>query len=94
MVISKYLSANTPVTVNLANFSGSGMARWFQLTSANTIVRQPDVNYSGSTLNVSLAPQSINLFVLGTGTAIPPSSFTATPHPDRALAVTFSHYFQ
>ena len=81
MVISKYLSANTPVTVSLANFSGNGTAQWYQLTSANAINRLSDQSYTGNTLAVSLPPQSINLFILGTGApnTPPTASFTATP---------------
>jgi len=37
MVVSKVLSGNTPVTVNLSNFSASGSAQVWQLTSANAI---------------------------------------------------------
>ena len=93
MVISKYLSANTPVSVSLANFSGNGTAQWYQLTSANAIARLSDVAYSGNTLSVSLPPQSINLFILGTGVpnTPPTASFTATPTSGIVpLAVSFN----
>jgi PKD repeat protein len=93
MVISKYLSANTPVSVSLANFSGNGSAQWYQLTSTNVITKLPDVVYSGNTMNISLPPQSINLFVLGTGVpnAPPTASFTATPTTGTVpLAVSFN----
>jgi PKD repeat protein len=83
MVISKYLSANTPVTVNLANFTGNGSAEWYQLTSANAISKLANVNYTGTTMSVSLPPQSINLFVLTPGSGVPNqppvASLKATP---------------
>jgi PKD repeat protein len=83
MVISKYLSANTPVTVNLANFTGNGSAEWYQLTSANAISKLANVNYTGTTISVSLPPQSINLFVLTPGSGVPNqppvASLKATP---------------
>lgn len=67
MVISKYLSGSTPVTLNLANFTGDGVARVWQLTSSNAISRLADVNYSGNTLSATVPQQSITLFVLAKG---------------------------
>jgi hypothetical protein len=37
MVLNKYLSNNTPITVNIANFPIGGAAQVWQFTSANTI---------------------------------------------------------
>ena len=64
MVISKYLSGNTPVTLNLANFAGSGTAQVWQLTSANAITRLADTGFSGGSLAATLPSQSVTLFVL------------------------------
>src|SRR5947208_5252849 len=63
MVVSKVLSGTTPVTLTLANFAANGAAHAWQLTSANTIARLADQNFSGSTLNVTVPPQSVTLFV-------------------------------
>ena len=81
MVISKYLSGNTPVTLNVSNFSGSGIAQVWQLTAANTITRLTDVAYTGSIVPLTVPPQSITLMVMPSGAAnqAPVASATATP---------------
>ncbi len=76
MVISKYLSGNTPVTLSLANFASSGAAQVWQLTSANVIRRLNDVGYSGGSLAATVPSQSITLFVV-TGTPTAPVKLTA-----------------
>ena len=79
MVISKQLSGVTPATINLANFPHRGTAEAWQLTSANAIVRLPDVPLAGNTVSVTLPPQSITLFVIAkaSGTQVPaaPTNF-------------------
>ena len=84
MVISKYLSGNTPATINLANFSHNGTAQVWQLTSANTINRLADIGFSGNSFGVTLPPQSITLFVVAGNSNVPslpnaPSGVTVTP---------------
>ena len=83
MVINKYLSGGTPVTVNLANFSGNGSGQVWQLTAANTITRLADAAYSGPAVSLTVPAQSITLLVLVAGSAPvnrpPVASFTATP---------------
>jgi hypothetical protein len=70
MVISKYLSASTPITINISNFQGASVAQAWQLTAANTIARLPDVAVSGQRLSTTVPNQSVTLFVIaGTGTA-------------------------
>jgi hypothetical protein len=64
MLISKYLSASTPVTITIAGFQPSGTAQVWQLTVANTITRLPDIGASGPGLGLSLPPQSITLLVV------------------------------
>jgi PKD repeat protein len=93
MVINKYLSGSTPVTLSLGNFSGNGTAHVYQLTSANAITHIPDVAYSGITLNATVPQQSITLLVLPSGTAnVPPTAvISATPTSGVApLAVSFN----
>ena len=93
MVISKVLSGGTPVTLSLANFSGSGAAQAWQLTSSNTIARLTDLSYSGASLTTTVPPQSITLFVLPAGVSnVPPvASLTATPASGVApLAVSLN----
>jgi PKD repeat protein len=93
MVISKYLSGATPVTLNLANFSASGTAKVYQLTSANAINHLTDLTFTGSTVAFSVPAQSITLLVLPTGTANqkPVAVAAASPTSGLApLAVNFS----
>ena len=64
MVVNKVLSDTTPVTLALGNFSGTGTAQAWQLTSANAIVRLADIAYAGNSLGATLPPQSVTLLVL------------------------------
>ncbi len=72
MVISKYLSGNTPATINLANFAHRGSAQVWQLTSANTISRLADVSLGGNSLGITLPPQSITLLVVASASSSTP----------------------
>jgi O-glycosyl hydrolase len=58
------LSGSAPVTINVANFTGNGIAQMWQLTSANQISRLDDLTYTGASVSASLPAQSITLFVL------------------------------
>jgi hypothetical protein len=64
MVINKVLTGNTPVAITLNNFPGSGVGHVYQLTSTNSIQHLSDVAYSGTSLNLTVPPQSITLLVL------------------------------
>ncbi len=64
MVICKYLTANTPITVNLANFAPGNTAQVWQLTSANTINRLGDATIGNGSFSFSAPAQSITLFVI------------------------------
>jgi hypothetical protein len=67
MVISKVLTGNTHVTVNLANFAAGTPAQEWQLTSANAITRLANVGVSAGSFVVTVPPQSISLFVVPPG---------------------------
>ncbi len=72
MVINKYLTNNTPVTVNLAGFTASGPAQVWQFTSANTINHLADTAVSGGSVAFSAPAQSVTLFVVpGTNAPAP-----------------------
>jgi len=71
MAVSKYPSANTPATINIANFQNGGTAQLWQLTASNAIVQLPDVGLSGNTLSVLLPPQSITLAVVRRAAGVP-----------------------
>jgi hypothetical protein len=64
MVINKVLSGSTPVTLTLANFTASGSALVYRLTSANSIAHLSNQAWSGGSLKATVPPQSITLFVL------------------------------
>ena len=71
MVINKQLTGTTSAAINIANFPSRATAEAWQLTSANAIVRLADVPLAGSTLSVTLPPQSITLFVVPKATQAP-----------------------
>ncbi len=81
MVINKVLSGSTPVTVNLANFAGTGTAQAWQLTSTNAITHLPDVTYTGSACTTNVPAQSVTLLML--------PAFGSTPPPPPVNAATF-----
>lgn len=71
MVINKYLSGNTPVSISLSNFVNNGTAQVYQLTSSNAITRLTDLAFSGSTVPFTAPAQSITLLVLPAGVTKP-----------------------
>jgi hypothetical protein len=61
-----------------------GTAQLWQLTSANTITRLSDGTVAGTTLTVTVPPQSLTLVVFPRGTAPPPD-------PDPTTVAAPSH---
>jgi PKD repeat protein len=94
MVIAKYLTGSTPVSLQLANFQPGPAAQVWQLTSANTITRLADVAVSGGALSTTVPQQSITLFVIPksqSNNQPPVAAATANPTSGIApLAVNFS----
>jgi hypothetical protein len=77
MVINKYLSANTPATINLSSFAHRGTAEIWQLTSANAITRLADLGFGANSVALTLPPQSITLVVIAaSGAPVPPRAPT------------------
>jgi hypothetical protein len=64
MVISKVLSGDTPLALALANFTQSGSAKVYRLTSSNTIQNLSNISWSGGVLNDTVPAQSVTLYVL------------------------------
>jgi hypothetical protein len=64
MVISKVLSGDTPLALTLANFTQSGSAKVYRLTSSNTIQHLSNISWSGGVLNDTVPAQSITLYML------------------------------
>jgi PKD repeat protein len=81
MVIGKHLSGNTPASINLANYAAQGAAQVWQLTSSNQINRLADIAVNGSSLSLSIPPQSITLLIFSAGSANQPptAAISATP---------------
>jgi hypothetical protein len=78
VVINKQLTSGANVTLNLTNFLAGGAAQVWQLTASNSISRLSDLAVSGSTLSVSVPPQSITLFVTPGSVPVPgPASLRA-----------------
>ena len=84
MVINKALSGTTPVVLNITNFTGAGVAELWQLTSANSIIRLPDLNYSNAAPSNTVPAQSITLFVLPAA-PVPPGLRIGTNAPPGQL---------
>ncbi len=89
MVINK-IAADTPVAINLANFTPGISAQAWQLTAANTISRLADVNMAGTTLSTTVPMQSITLFIIPTSSGTPGNNppviqSTATAQPNPAI---------
>lgn len=65
MLLSKYATGNTPVTLDIANFAASSTAQRWQLSAADAAIQHPaDIPVNGGTLSLSLPPQSVTLLVL------------------------------
>src|SRR5207249_5717388 len=94
MVVNKYLSGNTPVTLNLANFTAGTSTQLYQLTSSNAINRLQDLTVSGTSLAFSVPAQSVTLVVLpksGVVNQPPVAVISANPTSGTApLTVNFS----
>ena len=76
MVICKYLTNSTTITVNLGNFIPGATAQAWQLTSANTINHLAEATVSSGSLSFTAPAQSITLFVVP-GTNAPPNNIQA-----------------
>ena len=67
MVVNKYLTGNTPLVINLTNYTGSGIAQVWQLNSSNVIAQLSNLPYSAGMLQTTVPSPSVTLLV------IPPS---------------------
>ena len=69
MVVNKYLTGSTPVSVSLSQFTAGPAGHVWQLTASNAIQQLADVPVSNATISAQLPQQSITLFVIPTGDA-------------------------
>jgi PKD repeat protein len=93
MVISKYLSGATPVSIALNNFATTGTAKVYQLTSSNVISHLSDLSFTSSTVTFTAPAQSITLLVLPAGAPNTPPIAMASATPASGIApltVSFS----
>jgi uncharacterized protein YvpB len=66
MAVNKYLTGNTPLVINLTNYTGSGSAQVWQLNNG-AISHLSNLSYGAGLLQTTVPPQSVTLL------AIPPS---------------------
>jgi len=86
MVVAKYLSGNTPVSIKLANFASGTSAQVWQLTSANTIAHLANLPVSASAVSTTLPAQSVTLFVVPSSGANAPPVAVAAAKPAGGIA--------
>ena len=87
MVINK-IAADTPVSINLANFTPGATAQVWQLTAANTITQLAGVNIANATLTTTVPMQSITLFVIPASSGSAGNSAPVIQSPATALPTT------
>lgn len=64
MVINKYLTGSTPVTVSFNGPAATGAAHAWQLTSTNAITHLADIAVAANSLTTTVPAQSITLLVV------------------------------
>src|SRR5260370_2185827 len=88
MLVNKDSGVSPQVNLSLAHFAASGTAHVWQLTSANTINHLSDINFSTTTVNITLPAQSVTLLVLdpakGDFTVTVPSTVQTVPAQQTA----------
>ena len=60
MIIGKALTGSTAATVSLANYSPAATGQAWQLTNANAITRLADFTVTGTSLSITVPPQTFN----------------------------------
>jgi hypothetical protein len=84
VVDNKVLTGTTPITLDVSNFAGNGVASAWQLSSANAIVRLNDRPVVANAVSATLPAQSVTIFVLPKSTVavtkpLAPVGFQARP---------------
>jgi hypothetical protein len=64
MVINKYLSGVTPISIAVTNFSSTGSAQVWQLNSTNVITHLSNLNVTAGMMSFTVPSPSITLLVL------------------------------
>jgi len=90
MIVAKTLTGDTPVTVSLASFPpGTAIQRW-ELKSTNAITRLTDLAPSGSSVALTVPPQSITLLVIPRLPTPNPPTITATATSTSQVALSWT----
>lgn len=92
MLVNKQLSSTAQTTVNLANFTPTGSAQRWQLTSSNAITSLSAVTIANNSLSLTLPAQSITLLVIPGNTAdvVDPAIALTTESVTEAGIFTFA----
>jgi hypothetical protein len=89
MVVCKYLTADTPVTVNLANVAAGSTTEVWQFTSANVITRLADAAVTNGSVSFIAPAQSVTLLVVPDSGA-PPGDLVRARYPFEGNAQDIS----
>lgn len=69
LVLNKRLNERAPLRLQIDGLGASGAdaqtAQHYQLTARNVLSKEPDISVRANLLEITLPPQSLNLFVLG-----------------------------
>jgi glycosyl hydrolase family 44/fibronectin type III domain protein len=90
MVIAKYLTDTTPVTVNLTNYLPSGQAHVWQLQTDNVIHDLGTTPLAGSSVSLTVPQESVTLLVIPGSYLNAPASVVATASGTTTATVTWS----
>ncbi|HSP16799.1 MAG TPA: glycoside hydrolase family 44 protein [Thermoanaerobaculia bacterium] len=90
MVIAKYLTDTTPVTVNLANDLPSGPAHVWQLQADNAIHDLGTMALAGSSVSLTVPQESVTLLVIPGSYLNAPGNVVATATSTSTATVTWS----
>jgi hypothetical protein len=91
MLVAKVLTGDTPATVNLANFVPASPIQRYQLSSTNTITHLTNLAPSGSSISLTLPPQTITLLVVPPTAVVPdPPTLTATANSTAQIGLSWT----
>ena len=85
LVINKQLTVSAAAQLMFTNCQLSGTGQVWQLTAANSILRLPDLSFSGASFTNPVPPQSITLYVVPTGPPSPPRLRAGSLHANNTF---------
>lgn len=90
MLIAKVLTGDTPATVNLANFAPGSAIQRYELKSTNVINHLANLAPSGTSISLTLPPQSVTLLIVPPATLPDPPTLTATATSTSQVALSWT----